>query len=138
MKKPPPEPRIGSDGVPSRPQQVLSAILDYLDGDSFMKETEVAVRATWIAGNIVCVVYEQSRWPGIYGLAADTDTGITEYYTADPRQLGIEMAMFGIYEPNGMAPPEMVARQEIFWSGGTADKADLPRFLSAVTTSFDT
>lgn len=75
------------------------------------------------------MVYEQTRWPGLYGFAADTDTGIIEPYTADPQRLGIEFAMFGIYEPNAQAPDDVVDRHEIFWFGDINELPDLPRNL---------
>ncbi|MFB8004944.1 hypothetical protein [Nocardia sp. NPDC056000] len=115
-----------------RAQRVLSALLDYIDTDSPLKGTDITVRASWIQGRFVFVVYEQTRWPGLYGFVADTDTGITEPYTADPQRLGIELAMFGVYEPVAMAPNDVVERHELFWYGDTKQIPDLPNTLDEV------
>lgn len=120
-----------------RPHRVLSALLGYIDADSPLKETDITVHASWIEGRFVFVVYEQGRWPGLYGLVLDTDTGITEPYTADPQRLGIEVAMFSIYEPDSPAPLDMVAGHEIFWRGDTNESPNLPRNLDEVNTRGD-
>ncbi len=105
-------------------------MLRYIEADSPLKEADIAVLASWIEGRRVFVVYEDSRWAGVYGLVADADTGITEPYTADARQLGVELAMFAIYEPHAIAPLDVVARGEIFWFGDTEDISCLPRSVN--------
>ncbi|MEC3958888.1 hypothetical protein VMT65_38045 [Nocardia sp. CDC153] len=122
---------MAGSSAEERSSEVLRLLQNYLQRlNKRMKNAgigEIVPLASWVDGELLYLVYRDSKEQMIQGLVRDTraSESIIVGPVEDPKKFAFELGAYDIYEPRGAAG--YTIRGEIMWRGNHKDeRAHLP------------